>query len=217
MHVNDIQQRISAYVAFSETNSGFTDGVHKKIIMKKHFYSIILFIFITLTGCIQQVDNAASDQRKSDEYVYSVSELSICNEEEINEDNIFYDSSFNTMNVSEIYSSYFNKNSKNEDYILLSPIKLMPYAKVNETPVFFVDAENTILVKDNYQKLEINPHYSNMNVNSLTECTITVYFYPVVSQNERSDFLLKKVQHNHQTYCDGIYEIRINEIPVSSG
>lgn len=185
--------------------------------MKKNFYSIILFIFITLTGCNQQVDNAAPDQRESDEYVYSVSDLSICNKDEINEDNIFYDSSFNTMNVSEIYSSYFNKNSKNDDYILLSPIRLMPYAKVNEIPVFFVDAENKILVKDNSQKLEINQHFSNMNVNSLTECTITVYFYPVVSQNERSDFLLRKVQHTQQTYCDGIYEIRINEIPVSDG
>lgn len=32
LHVNDIQQRISAYVVFSEANSGFTDGVYKKIL-----------------------------------------------------------------------------------------------------------------------------------------------------------------------------------------
>lgn len=168
-------------------------------------------VIIALTGCYHSIESNTSEQIESSENVYNVNDLSICKKAEIKDTNIFYSSTFDEIDTNDIYDLYYNNSTEN-NYILLSPIKMMPYTKVNETPIFFIDKKDKTMIEDGSQKFEINQNYSHMDTSSLTECTITVYFYPIVLQNERDELLLKKVQMNHQTYCDGIYEIRINEI-----
>lgn len=55
-----------------------------------HKFKIIsICMIIASSGCYHQVSSNTSDQTENDEYVYEISDLSICKKDEIKDNSIF--------------------------------------------------------------------------------------------------------------------------------
>lgn len=163
----------------------------------KKIYSFIITGLLALTGCNKQTADST--------FVKEISDLKYCEKDEIHAPNLYYSSSFNPIDIDEVYDLYFEADNSAEAAETLSePIKLTADYKIDENFLQFNDCPENVVIKDNNRSLKINQQFSQMDTSTLEDGTVAIYFYPVVSEDNR----IKEVQTDQKQYCDGIYEIR---------
>lgn len=183
----------------------------------------ILLVSLLLTGCSNQINSSISSQSKSavssavdaqDSHTNDITGLTACEESMFSNSSVYFNSSFQSIDLSALHDAYFQKNADNS--ILLEPIRITSYYKIDNDVLQFQDTEYVSEIKDSLQCLEINQSFSQItDPIQLPEGYIAFYFYPSVSKKDYYDsqIIADKVKTGEKTYCDGIYELRwTNEI-----